>query len=52
MDVKYHYVRQLVVDRLVDPVYLSTTEMAADILTKPILKDQFSNLSECLLGVQ
>ena len=52
MDVKYHYVRQLVEDRLVDPVYLSTTEMTADILTNTILKDQFSYLSGCLLGVQ
>ena len=51
MDVKYHYVRQLVSDQQVDPVYFPTTEMIADILTKPVLKGQFGLLSGWLLGV-
>lgn len=51
MDVKYYYVRQLVSERQVDPVYLPTTEMVADVLTKPVLKGQFGLLSGWLLGV-
>ena len=52
MDVKYHYVRQLVIDAVIEVVYLPTTQMVADVLTKPILKEQFVGLlTEHLLGL-
>ena len=51
MDVKYHYVRQLVSDHAITVVYLPTAEqMIADVLTKPVLKDKFSWLAAHLLG--
>lgn len=50
MDVKYHYVRQLVTDSVLAPEYLPTAQMIADVLTKPVLKDQFQQLSWQLLG--
>ena len=52
MDVKYHYVRQLVIDAVIEVVYLPTTQMVADVLTKPILKEQFGWLThQNLLGL-
>ena len=50
MDVKYHYVRQLVIDAVIEVVYLPTTQMVAYVLAKPILKEQFGLLTEHLLG--
>ena len=50
MDVKYHYVRQLVSDHAITVVYLPTEQMIADVLTKPVLKDKFSWLAAHLLG--
>ena len=43
--------RQLVIDAVIEVVYLPTTQMVADVLTKPILKEQFGLLTEHLLGL-
>ena len=51
MDIKYHYVRDLVSNSRVDVVYLPTAQMVADVLTKPVIKEQFGWLSKRLLGV-
>ena len=51
MDIKLHYIRQLVSDATIEVVYLPTAQMIADVLTKPVLKEQFGWLSKRLLGV-
>lgn len=42
--VKYHYIRQMIQDGLVELSYCSTQEMTADILTKPLPRESFQNL--------
>ncbi len=37
IDIRHHFVRDLVKDKTIDIVWLSTTEMIADILTKSSL---------------
>ena len=51
MDIKYHYVRDLVSNSSINVVYLPTAQMVADVLTKPVIKEQFGWLSKRLLGV-
>lgn len=51
LHVKYHYVRELVRERVMNVEYLSTKEMIADVLTKPLVSDQFQYLASKLLGV-
>lgn len=50
IDIKYHYIRQLVEDKDLTIDYIPTAQMAADILTKPLNMKLFS---ECrrLLGM-
>ena len=50
IDVQYHYVREVVEDGLVQISYVPTTEMAADILTKPLTKVAFERC-RALLGM-
>ncbi|KAL5515273.1 hypothetical protein EMCRGX_G000418 [Ephydatia muelleri] len=41
IDIKYHYVREALMDGVIDLVYCPTQQMTADILTKPLSRDQF-----------
>lgn len=41
IDVKYHFVRVLVNDRIIDVKYISSKEQKADMLTKGLSADQF-----------
>lgn len=51
IDVQYHYVREVVEDGLIQISYLPTTEMAADIRTKPLTKAVFQR-GVALLGMR
>eukprot|EP00731_Ephydatia_muelleri_P034359 Em0056g18a len=44
IDIKYHYVREALMDGVIDLVYCPTQQMTADILTKPLSRDQFETL--------
>ena len=44
--IRYHYVREAVIENTIGLVYCPTSEMTADILTKAIPKDQFIFLRE------
>ena len=50
IDVRFHFLRELVNDGVVELVQCSTQEQAADILTKPLKLDAFLKLRQ-LLGV-
>jgi hypothetical protein len=50
IDVRYHYIRQLIEDGSINVKYLPTTEMLADILTKPLPSSQYLHLRDRLLG--
>ena len=50
IDVQYHYIREVVEDGLVQISYVPTSEMAADILTKPLTKVAFERC-RTLLGM-
>ena len=51
LDVKYHYVRELLKQHVIAIEYLVTTEMIADVLTKALVNDQFQYLAAGLLGI-
>ena len=42
--IKYHYVRELVEDKLVKMEYINSKEQIVDIFTKPLPKDSFEYL--------
>jgi hypothetical protein len=48
MDVKYHYARELVAAGVIQLTYVNTKEMMADILTKPLPRDQFHYLRDMM----
>ena len=48
MDIKYHYVREVIADGVVATAYCPTAEMLADMLTKPLCLEKFSNFREKL----
>ena len=50
IDIKYHYIRQLVEDKDIDIQYIPTAAMAADILTKPLATKVFEE-GRRLLGM-
>jgi hypothetical protein len=50
MDVRYHYVRELVAEKAILVEYKPTTQMIADILTKPLDAKLFLNFRNLLLG--
>ena len=51
LDVKYHYIRQLLTEHVIVVQYLPTEEMIADVLTKPLVTEKFEYLASQLLGV-
>ena len=52
MDVRYHYIRELVKEGAITVEYMPTLSMTADILTKPLNQKQFSKLRTSLLGTK
>ena len=51
LSVKYHYVRELLKERVIAVEYLSTIEMIADVLTKQLVNEQFEYLAFGLPGI-
>jgi hypothetical protein len=49
IDVRYHYIRQLVTFNKATVSYLSTVDMIADILTKPLAVTAFKRCSQAIL---
>jgi hypothetical protein len=49
--IKYHKIREWVIAKEIVPTYMSTKEMIADVLTKPIVNAQFEYLACGLLGI-
>jgi hypothetical protein len=49
IEVRYHYVRECVQNKLIHLEYLQTKEMLADILTKPLSANRFLYLRSKLL---
>ena len=41
IDIKFHYVREALEDGIIDLMYCPTKQMTADILTKPLARQQF-----------
>ena len=41
IDIKFHYVREALVDGIIDLIYCPTEQMTADMLTKPLAHQQF-----------
>jgi hypothetical protein len=50
VDVKYHYVRQLVATRVVNVVYMPTDRQRADVLTKALLAPKHECHSQFIMG--
>jgi len=41
MDIKFHYIRQIVKDKQLEIKHVSNVEQFADMLTKPLTRDKF-----------
>jgi len=50
MDIRYHYVRELVHTNQIQVLYRPTTTMIAEILTKPLDLKQFLHPRSSILG--
>ena len=46
IDIKYHYVREKVLDNTIKLNYCPTNEMLVDMLTKGLSKDKFAGLKK------
>ena len=44
--IKYHFLREQVVNKVVKLEYIASNEQIADIFTKPLLREQFEYLRE------
>ena len=44
IDIRFHYIREAVQDKLITLKYCPTENMMADILTKPLTKGRFQDL--------
>jgi hypothetical protein len=51
LDVRYHYIRELLLDKQVDITHKSTSDMIADMLTKPLDRPTYTKLRTRLLGI-
>jgi hypothetical protein len=50
IDVRHHFIRQLVSDGTLELVYISTDEMIADLLTKPLQKVKNERFRDAMLA--
>ena len=50
IDIRYHFVRELVEDLKIDVVYIETQKMVADLLTKAVSRVTFEALVGVLFG--
>ena len=50
IDIRYHFVRELVEGLKINIVYIQTKEMIADLLTKAVSKNVFETLIGKLFG--
>ena len=50
IDIRYHFVRELVENLTIDVVYINTKEMIADLLTKAVSRKTFEELVGPLFG--
>lgn len=51
IDVRYHYLQNLVIEGAMKLVFCGINDQVVDIMTKPIKLDQYEKLRQCL-GVQ
>jgi len=50
IDVRFHFIRELITNGVVTPEYLPTSEMPSDLLTKPLPRTSFLRLRPAVLG--
>ena len=50
IDIKYHYLKELVQNKILHPRYIRTDEQLADILTKPLNKNLFNKFRDRILN--
>ena len=48
IDIRFHFTREAIEEGVVELVYCNTAEMTADLLTKPIPRQQFEKLRQKL----
>ena len=48
IDIRFHFTREAIEEGVIELVYCNTTEMTADLLTKPIPRQQFEKLRQKL----
>ena len=48
IDVQHHYIREKVLEGLINPSYVASAENAADILTKPLSKEKHEGMKDYL----
>ena len=51
IDIRFHFIRKALEEGIIDILYCSTSEMVADILTKPISRGQYEKL-RTLMGIE
>ena len=51
IELRYHYIRETVKEKKVQLLYINTKDQIADIMTKPLAKDQFIKFKE-LMGIK
>lgn len=52
INVRYHFIRQVWQQGLIQLVWTPTAEQLADVLTKPLSRAQFTQLRDSILGIQ
>ena len=50
IDVRFHFIRELISNGVVTPEYLPTSDMPSDLLTKPLPRSSFLRLRPAVLG--
>ena len=50
IDIRYHFVRELVADMAISVVYIQTKRMIADLMTKAVSREVHETLIEYLFG--
>jgi Reverse transcriptase (RNA-dependent DNA polymerase)/Integrase core domain len=44
IDIQYHFIREHVADGSIEPIYMNTQDLIADVLTKPLARDRHHKL--------